>query len=135
MHFALCILHFAFCFLCALIPDEPVRLLTRLDAPLQLPRPVLTVGTFDGLHLGHRAILETVFLEARRLGGSAVVLTFDRHPQAVITGNAPPTLLSLEEKRQILEATGLDVLVELPFTPELAVTVPEAFVEDRKSVV
>lgn len=90
----------------------------------------MAVGTFDGLHLGHRAILDTVFRETRRRDGSSVVLTFDRHPQAVLSsGLAPPMILSRQEKREALDATGLETLIELPFTEELARTPPDVFVK------
>jgi riboflavin kinase/FMN adenylyltransferase len=107
-----------------------VKLLTRLDAPLQQPSPVLTVGTFDGVHLGHRAILDTVCREARRRDGSAVAITFDRHPRSVLAPESAPLLLmSREEKARELRASGIDALIELPFTLEFSRTKPEDFVE------
>lgn len=107
-----------------------MRLLTRLDAPLQLPSPVLTVGTFDGMHVGHQAILDTVCREARRRKGSAIAVTFDRHPQSVIAPeSAPLLLLSQDEKLREMGASGIDVLIELPFTLEFSRTKPEDFVE------
>lgn len=107
-----------------------MKLLTRLDAPLQLSSPVLTVGTFDGVHLGHRAILHVVCREARRRNGSTVAITFDRHPRSVIAPESAPLLLmSREEKLRELRAAGIDVLIELPFTQEFSHTKPEDFVE------
>ncbi|MSS70782.1 MAG: bifunctional riboflavin kinase/FAD synthetase [Candidatus Latescibacteria bacterium] len=107
-----------------------MKLLTRLDAPLQLPSPVLTVGTFDGVHLGHRAILDTVCREARRRNGSSVAITFDRHPRSVIAPESAPLLLmSREEKLRELRTAGVEVLIELPFTLEFSRTKPEVFVE------
>lgn len=102
----------------------------RIDTRIPLPAPVLTVGTFDGVHLGHQAILKVVRHEARRRSGSAVVLTFDRHPKAVLSpGSAPLALLGPREKRDVLRATGIDGLIELPFTEDLAGTSPEEFVD------
>lgn len=80
--------------------------------------------------MGHRAILDAVCGEARRRNGSAVAVTFDRHPRAVITPESAPLLLmSREEKLRELRTAGVEVLVELPFTPEFSRTRPEDFVE------
>jgi riboflavin kinase/FMN adenylyltransferase len=92
---------------------------------------VLTVGNFDGLHLGHRAILDTVVRRAHDLGGEAVVYTFDPHPRKVLRPEAPPGLLmTLEQKTELLEEFGVDVLIVEPFTLEFAKTEPESFVRD-----
>jgi riboflavin kinase/FMN adenylyltransferase len=92
---------------------------------------VLTVGNFDGLHLGHRAILERVVRRARDLEGEAVVYTFDPHPRKVLQPEAPPGLLTtLEQKTELLEKFGVDVLIVEPFTLEFAGTPPESFIRD-----
>jgi riboflavin kinase/FMN adenylyltransferase len=105
--------------------------LTRLDTPLRLPHPVVTVGTFDGMHLGHRAILDALCREAARHRGTAIVLTFDRHPRAVLQPDAaPPILLSREERLREMRAAGIGLLVELPFTLEFSRMPPEVFIRD-----
>jgi riboflavin kinase/FMN adenylyltransferase len=60
-----------------------------IGAPLT--RPILTIGNFDGIHLGHRAILDTVIERARALRGEAVVYTFEPHPRKVLAGTAAPS--------------------------------------------
>jgi riboflavin kinase/FMN adenylyltransferase len=80
-------------------------------------RPVaLALGTFDGLHRGHRAVVDALLASARAIDGRAVVATFDPHPSAVIAPTAQPLLLStLEERIALFEPTGVDVLVVVPF--------------------
>lgn len=95
-------------------------------------RPVLTIGNFDGLHVGHRKILETVIARARQLDGEAVLYTFDPHPRKVLQGDAGPKLLTTtEQKLEILEEIGLDWVVLQPFDLEFAKTTPEQFVEEQ----
>ena len=91
---------------------------------------VLAVGIFDGLHLGHRAILERAVARARAVGGRNVVVSFDPHPDVVLKPGrfayvAP--LTPLTEKRARLQAMGVDELRVIPFTRELSALEPEAF--------
>jgi riboflavin kinase/FMN adenylyltransferase len=98
-----------------------------IDAPIA--RPVLTIGNFDGIHLGHRAILETVVGRARGLGGAAVVYTFDPHPRKVLhPERAPRLLVTLEQKLELLAEAGVDAVVVEPFTREFARTSAEVFI-------
>jgi len=97
----------------------------------ELVRPVLTIGNFDGVHLGHRSIMETVIERARLLEGESVVLTFDPHPRKVLQpGRAPSLLTTREQKLELLEAIGIDVAIVQPFDLEFAKTSPESFVRD-----
>ncbi|MCP3985179.1 MAG: bifunctional riboflavin kinase/FAD synthetase [bacterium] len=89
----------------------------------------LTVGNFDGLHMGHRAIMDTVIGRARALGGPAVVYTFEPHPRKVLRPDRAPRLLTtLEQKLELLEAQGVDVVIVEPFTLEFARLPAERFV-------
>jgi riboflavin kinase/FMN adenylyltransferase len=98
----------------------------------RLTRPVLTIGNFDGVHLGHRAILETVIERARARDGEAVLYTFDPHPRKVLQPNRAPDLLAtMEQKIELLEETGLDVLIVEPFDLDFARTPPETFVREH----
>ena len=87
-----------------------------------IPRPVLTVGIFDGVHLGHRYILTKLKERARQLNGQSVVLTLWPHPRMVLNqgGNHVKLLNTLEEKKNLLEQAGLDHLIIIPFTTELS---------------
>jgi riboflavin kinase/FMN adenylyltransferase len=86
-----------------------------------LARTVVTIGNFDGVHLGHRVILARVVQRARELGGQAVAITFDPHPLKLLRPEmALPLLTTPEQKLQLLTACGLDAVVVLPFTPEFS---------------
>lgn len=90
--------------------------LARLKGPI-----VLAAGTFDGVHLGHQALIRRAIQEASSRGGTAVVMTFDRHPASLIRPEKSPGLLSKNaEKINLLEEIGVPTLLLLPFTRELA---------------
>lgn len=90
---------------------------------------VATLGVFDGVHVGHRAILDRTLHWAKLEQRKAVVITFSVHPDQVIRGQAPPLLLSLEHRRRELERCGLDAAVVLTFDQELRQMAAETFVE------
>lgn len=107
--------------------------IARGSAALERPprRAVLTIGNFDGIHIGHRAILRTVTDRARALDGEAVVYTFDPHPRKVLQGaRAPGLLTTTEQKLELLAAAQIDLVVLEPFTAAFARTSPEAFVRE-----
>jgi len=92
---------------------------------------VLTIGNFDGVHLGHRAIMETIISRARAHRGQAVVLTFDPHPRKVLQPDRAPRLLTtVEQKLEVLEAIGIDLVIVEPFDLDLARMEPERFVRE-----
>jgi riboflavin kinase / FMN adenylyltransferase len=96
-----------------------------------MPDTVVTVGTFDGVHLGHQMVLSRLFEKARELDLASAVVTFDRHPLSVIRPEAaPPVLTTQVEKQQILAATDVDFIQILPFTRELADFSPHQFVNE-----
>ena len=91
----------------------------------------VTIGTFDGVHLGHRALIAFTIAAALERGLSPVVLTWDRHPAATLRPEkAPPMLSSPERKIELLKETGPDVIAVLPFDVPLSQRDPESFVED-----
>jgi len=92
------------------------------------PKTVFTIGVFDGLHLGHKILIEAVLKEARRLKAQSLVLTFDPHPLAVLApAAAPPLLSTVEQKAEILSQWGLDRLGVLHFSKEMALLEPQKF--------
>ena len=109
-----------------------MRHLPGIDALDRPPaRAVLTVGNFDGLHVGHRAIIDTVVSRAHAMEGEAIVYTFDPHPRKVLRPElAPAMLTTLEQKLELLEATGVDTVVVEPFTPEFARTPADRFIRE-----
>ena len=95
-------------------------------------RAVLTIGNFDGLHIGHRQILRTVIDRARARDGEAVVYTFDPHPRKGLqAARAPSLLTTTEQKLELLAAAQIDLVIVEPFTAEFATTTPESFVRDH----
>jgi riboflavin kinase/FMN adenylyltransferase len=106
-----------------------VRHLARLPRPLA--RCVLTLGNFDGVHLGHQAIVRETVTRARRSGGQSVVLTFEPHPLAVLAPERAPAIVQpLHDRLAMLAESGVDVAVLQRFTPRFAALSPEAFVRD-----
>jgi riboflavin kinase/FMN adenylyltransferase len=92
---------------------------------------VVTVGTFDGVHQGHRALMETVVRKAKERNGRSVVVTFDPHPRTIINPkNTIRLLTSLQERAEILETMGVDVLCVIPFTRDFSLLSSEEFVRD-----
>jgi riboflavin kinase/FMN adenylyltransferase len=97
----------------------------------RLIRPILTIGNFDGVHVGHRAIMETIIDRARRIDGESVVLTFDPHPRKVLQpGRAPSLLITREQKLEVLEAIGIDVVIFQTFDLAFSRITPEAFIRE-----
>jgi len=93
--------------------------------------PVATIGNFDGHHLGHRALLQTVVETARKAQGTALVLTFEPHPVKILAPHIDLRFLtSPEEKLAHFEAAGIDEVVFLDFTPTFAAMSPDRFAED-----
>lgn len=97
-----------------------------LDTALPPPLPddgrgaVLTVGTFDGVHRGHREVIDEIVRRAERSGRRSVLVTFHPHPLRIVRPEAAPALLTTPaEKRELLAQTGLEYAVFLPFTPRL----------------
>lgn len=103
-----------------------------LDAlPLPDGPSVVTIGFFDGVHLGHQQVLRRTVEAARERGARSVAVTFDRHPREILTpGSEPRLLTTVERKAALIEATGIDVLLVLGFTQELSRVPAERFVRD-----
>ena len=105
-----------------------MQVFTDISSPLLLKHPVITIGTFDGVHLGHKAILQELILQASKTGGDAVVVTFDPHPRIAL-GQQVYLLNTRDEKRRMFEEAGIQNLVEIPFTPEFSKLSAEEFIE------
>lgn len=100
-----------------------------LSGPLR--RGVLTVGNFDGLHVGHQQILRIVSERARDRGGESAVYTFEPHPRKVLRPEGAPRLLTtLDQKLELIEAAGVDVAIVERFDADFARRSAEAFVRD-----
>jgi len=99
----------------------------RSDAPV-----VLTVGTFDGVHIGHRAVIDLLTKRAREMGGESVLLTFQPHPRTVLHPEQHQLKLlnTIEERKTLLNEAGLDHLVIHPFTEKFSRKTPLEYVRD-----
>jgi riboflavin kinase/FMN adenylyltransferase len=99
--------------------------------PLSPAPSVVTVGFFDGVHRGHQAVFATTVARARERHARSVAVTFDRHPREILApGTEPRLLTTVERKASLIEATGVDVLVVLPFTSEFSRVTAEGFVSE-----
>jgi riboflavin kinase / FMN adenylyltransferase len=109
-----------------------MRIIHNLDELSASPNPsVVSIGNFDGIHLAHQQLLRRVVECARPAGAIATAMTFHPHPAAILAPERAPTLLSSpEQKKELIRQLGIDLLVILPFTAELARVSPEDFVRD-----
>lgn len=98
---------------------------------LNIDKPVVTIGSFDGVHRGHREVIRQLADYARQIGGNSVVITFWPHPATVLNPRSKPALLStIDEKSRLLAETGIDWLITLPFTKEFSQMEYDKFVTD-----
>ncbi len=100
------------------------------NANIQKPT-VLTLGVFDGLHLGHQRIMQTVVERANAAGAVATAITFDPHPRAVLhPASAPPLLQTLDQRLANFEVLGIEQAIVIPFTSEFAAQPAERFLSE-----
>nr|WP_218884014.1 bifunctional riboflavin kinase/FAD synthetase [Allobranchiibius huperziae] len=108
-----------------------MRLTETADLPSGFGPSVVTIGNFDGVHLGHRTLLAAVVQRARREGLASVAVTFEPHPLAVLHPDHAPVLVSsLKDRLATMEQIGLDAVLVMPFTLELAAMSPRDFVRE-----
>ena len=96
----------------------------------QYPRPVVALGMFDGVHLGHARVIAHAVDKAHEIAGTAIVFTFTNHPLSILNPEAAPLMIgSRSLRREIFKSLGVDVLIEVPFTKEFSRKSPEEFLE------
>lgn len=107
-----------------------MQLLHQISELANVPGPVhLAIGVFDGIHLGHQAVIAAAVQAARQSGGSAAVLTFHPHPIRVLRPDLAPRLLtSTQHKAQLIRALGVQALLVQEFTIAFSQTTPEHFI-------
>ncbi len=108
-----------------------MEIIRDLEALARHPYPVTAIGNFDGVHLGHRAILKAAIDRARAAGGTAFALTFDPLPaKLLVPERAPQLILTPEDKLELLRLSGIDGVIVLNFTLELSMLSPRDFIRD-----
>jgi riboflavin kinase/FMN adenylyltransferase len=111
------------------MPKTELIFLEDID---RVENSVVTVGTFDGVHEGHRSLIETVVKKAKARNARSVVISFDPHPRDIINPGSTgiKQLTTIQERREILEEIGIDVLLIIPFTRDFSLLSSEEFVEN-----
>jgi len=100
------------------------------DIPQPFNYACVTIGNFDGVHLGHQLLFSEVVKSAHRQGGTSVVVTFDPHPLKVLRPDSIRLISTTQQKIELIEKAGIDVLLVIPFDRNFAATTAEDFVED-----
>jgi riboflavin kinase / FMN adenylyltransferase len=106
-----------------------MRVFETLDTQEAFTNPVATVGNYDGIHVGHRRIIERVKERAAQIGGTSILVTFHPHPLHILRPEKELAAITpLEERKRLIEETGVDVLILVPFTKDFSLIPPEVFV-------
>ena len=107
-----------------------MQVFESLEIAVKFANPILTIGNYDGLHLGHRRIIERIKLKAREQKGTSMLMTFHPHPLTILKPEKFVGLITpLHVKRRLIEEAGIDVLFIVPFTDEFHLINPELFVD------
>jgi riboflavin kinase/FMN adenylyltransferase len=108
-----------------------MRIFESLDFSERFVNPVLTIGNYDGLHLGHKRIMGRIQEKARDLNGTSMLMTFHPHPLTILRPDKFIGLITpLHIKKRLIEEAGIDVLIIIPFTDDFRDITPEAFVNN-----
>jgi riboflavin kinase/FMN adenylyltransferase len=108
-----------------------MRIFRSINIDEKFENPVLTIGNYDGIHLGHRRIIERVKERAREMNGTSMLMTFYPHPLKVLKPERQVSAITPEDqKERVILETGIDVLFVVPFTAEFSCVTPEAFVKN-----
>src|SRR5215207_7705693 len=108
-----------------------MQVYTSIDHLPAFKNAVITIGTFDGVHQGHQKIISALKQEAGRINGEGIILTFHPHPRKIINAAEPLQLINtLDEKIALLEKTGIDHLVVVPFTPSFSEQTADEYIEN-----
>jgi riboflavin kinase/FMN adenylyltransferase len=108
-----------------------MRVFESLDFSERFVNPVLTIGNYDGLHLGHRRIIGKIQEKACDLNGTSMLMTFHPHPLTILRPDKCIGLITpLHVKKRLIEEAGIDVLIIIPFTDDFRHITPEAFVDN-----
>ena len=111
-----------------------MKIFRGFEAAKEIKNPVVTIGSFDGVHIGHKMLLKRLNSLAKQYDGESVVITFEPHPRKVLypetSGKNLQLITSYEEKLQLLADYGLDNVIVIEFTKELSKITSEQFVKE-----
>ena len=108
-----------------------MKVYTQTDQVKNCAECVLTIGSFDGLHRGHQDIIKTLTTSASAKGKKSALITFDPHPRHILDKDKKLSLIiSMQQKRILLEKLGIDVLLIIPFTKEFSHMTAEDFMDN-----
>src|ERR1700749_2929018 len=109
-----------------------MKIYHNIDEFVPIKNAVVTIGTFDGVHLGHRKIIERIKQLAKDSGGETVILTFFPHPRLILhpEDQSLKMINTMEEKARLLEQLGVDHLIITPFTRDFSNQTPEEYIRD-----
>jgi riboflavin kinase/FMN adenylyltransferase len=109
-----------------------MQLIEKLDdIKSAFENAVITIGNFDGVHIGHQALFHEVIERADAINGTSIAMTFEPHPIRVLKQNGHPPLITLyDQKVELIEKSGIDVLIVVPFTKEFAAITAKEYVLD-----
>lgn len=108
-----------------------MRIIRELPNRLDYPNPVVTIGNFDGVHIGHQKIFRRVVEKAKEIHGTPMAITFDPHPVRVLTPERGLKILTtFEDKAKLIASAGIKVLICIGFSKEFAKTDPDEFIKD-----
>lgn len=108
---------------------QHIQNLSDISGPFK--RAVITIGNFDGVHIGHQALFYEVIERSHAMDGTSIAITFEPHPLRVLKKNSSlPLITMFEQKVELIERSGIDVLISIPFTLEFAAISARRFVEE-----
>jgi riboflavin kinase/FMN adenylyltransferase len=107
---------------------ELIENIEQINTPFK--NAVLSIGNFDGVHKGHQSLFEQVKNKAKQINGTSVAMTFDPHPMKALGISGPPLITRRDQKVELIESCGLDVLLCLPFNERFAAITAVDFIED-----
>lgn len=113
----------------AAVPGDGAAAAATAARSASLGEAVIAIGAFDGLHIGHRHLIERTVADARERGVAACVVTFDPDPDCVVGPGPAPKLMTADDRLRLLAASGVDAVVVVPFTPAVAALDHEGFLD------
>lgn len=108
-----------------------MEIIKSIEKRLDYPNPVVTIGNFDGVHIGHQKIFKRVVEKAKEIGGTPIAITFDPHPIKVLAPERNIRLITMpDDKKRLISEIGIKVLICINFNKEFAHTNPDDFIRD-----